>query len=209
MPSSASSTAGGLRQLARQRVLEGDACELCGAPIGEPHQHLAEPATRRMVCCCRACAVLFSRQADTRYRLVPDTVRALPGFAMPDEVWNSLAIPVDMAYFFRSTAAGRMVALYPSPSGATESQLTLAAWQELEAANPELRDLQADVEGLLVNRIGERRDHYLAPIDRFYELVGVLRIGWRGLSGGTEVWRDINAYFARLRALAVEVRGGA
>ena len=49
------------------------------------------------------------------------------------------------------------MALYPSPAGATESLLSLEAWQEIERENPQLTDMQADVEALLVNRIGHSR----------------------------------------------------
>jgi len=30
-------------------------------------------------------------------------------------------------------------------------------------------------------------------------LVGLIRAYWRGLSGGTEVWREISAFFAALK----------
>jgi hypothetical protein len=110
-----------------------------------------------------------------------------------------------MAFFFRSTAEGRVVPLYPGPAGATESLLELESWKELETANPILTELEPDVEALLVNRVGSTRDHYLVPIDRGYQLVGLIRTGWRGLSGGTEVWRSINGFFAELKAEAKTV----
>jgi hypothetical protein len=85
-----------------------------------------------------------------------------------------------------------------------ESLLTLEGWGELVAANPQLKTLQPDVEALLLNRVRDAREHYIAPIDRCYELVGLIRISWRGLSGGQEVWERIAAFFADLRAHAVE-----
>lgn len=187
-----------LRRLAR-RPPAGETCDLCGNAVAERHQHLAEPATRRLLCSCQACALLFSRQAETRYRLVPEEIRPLRDFEIADELWESLAIPVNMAYFFSSTPAARVVALYPGPAGATESLLTLDAWRELRDANPVLADMQPDVEGLLVNRVGAEHDYFIAPIDRFYELVGLIRVGWKGLSGGTGVWRDIRSFFDGLR----------
>ena len=56
-----------------------------------------------------------------------------------------------------------------------------------------------DVEALLVNRVGSARDHYRAPIDVCYKLVGLLRTRWQGLSGGTEVWKAIGEFFSELR----------
>jgi hypothetical protein len=60
-----------------------------------------------------------------------------------------------MAFLFHSTPERRPVALYPGPAGATESLLSLDAWEQLVASNPALADLEPDVEALLVNRIGE------------------------------------------------------
>ena len=60
---------------------------------------------------------------------------------------------------------------------------------------------------LLVNRVGMARgctpaEYYLVPIDECYKLVGLIRTHWRGLSGGTEVWREIGAFFAALKQRA-------
>jgi len=74
--------------------------------------------------------------------------------------------------------------------------------RELLDANAALSTLVPDVEALLVNRVGERRDYFIAPIDRCYELVGLLRVYWRGLSGGTEVWERVGGFFNELRSSA-------
>jgi hypothetical protein len=112
-----------------------------------------------------------------------------------------------MAFFFKSSSAGRTLALYPSPAGATESQLTLEAWQRLESLNPPLQQLQPDVEGLLINRISQPPLHFVAPIDRCYQLVGLMRAHWTGLSGGTEVWHFIGEFFEDLDQRAVPWSG--
>jgi hypothetical protein len=118
---------------------------------------------------------------------------------MSDAEWESLHLPINLAFFVYSTPAERVLALYPSPAGATESLLTLEAWCGLMEENPILRKLEPDVEALLVNRIGTSREHYQVPIDQCYKLVGLLRAQWRGLSGGTEVWDQIGRFFATLR----------
>src|SRR6185312_13303978 len=128
-------------------------CELCGAAVGEPHRHLLERDSRELLCVCRPCALLFDRDgaAAGRYLLVPERRLRLEGFALSDAVWEELRVPVDMAFFFHSTAAGRVLAYYPSPLGPTESQLPLEAWRELEHDNPVVVDLEADVEALLAD----------------------------------------------------------
>jgi hypothetical protein len=58
--------------------------------------------------------------------------------------------------------------------------------------------LEADVEALLVNRLGRGRACYLAPIDVCYHLVGLVRARWRGLSGGDDVHEEIARFFDAL-----------
>jgi hypothetical protein len=186
-----------LRRFTRKRPAT-ESCELCAAPLPPDHEHLIEPAVQRIVCSCTACAILFSGQAGTRYRRVPRDVEFLGDFRLSDAQWEELHLPINLAFFFRSTRAGRVVAVYPSPAGGTESLLTLEAWQQLEEENPVLRELEADVEALLVNRLGPAREHYRVPIDACYRLVGLIRAGWRGLSGGAEVWQEIGQFFAGL-----------
>jgi hypothetical protein len=84
--------------------------------------------------------------------------------------------------------------------GATESQLSLPAWDELVARNPVLETMAPDVEALLVDRVGGAHRHWLVGVDECYALVGVIRTRWRGLSGGTEVWGEISAFFDALDA---------
>jgi hypothetical protein len=192
-----------LQRLARRSaaaVDTGEHCDVCGEPIGPRHRHIANLESRRLLCACDACRILFDRTAagGGHFRLIPERPRALPSFRLDDAMWAALRIPVDMAFFFSSTPAGRVVALYPGPMGATESQLELAAWAEVVAANPVLADMEPDVEALLVHRAGGARDHFIVPIDRAYRLVGVIRGRWRGLGGGDAVWRDIAQFFEQL-----------
>ena len=179
-------------------------CDLCGEVIPPEHRHLLEVSTREIVCVCRPCSILFDREAasEGRYRLVPDRLLYLEDFAMTDAQWESLRVPVDMAFFFYSTPAEKVVAYYPSPMGPTESLLGLATWEELEAQNPVLAEMNRDVEALLVNRARGASEHYLVPIDECYRLVAVIRTTWRGFSGGREVWDEIGRFFGDLRRRA-------
>jgi hypothetical protein len=183
-------------------------CELCGEPIPSEHRHLLEVSTREIMCVCRPCSILFDSEAasEGRYRLVPDRHLFLEDFEMSDVQWESLRIPVDMAFFFYSSPSERVAAFYPSPMGPTESLLKLSAWEELERYNPVLEGMQRDVEALLVNRIRAAREHFLVPIDECYSLVGLIRMHWRGLSGGREVWEKIDRFFEDLRERSKTIR---
>jgi hypothetical protein len=186
-------------------------CELCSAPLPAQHRHLCDPLQRQALCVCDPCALLFRESVaapQARYRLIPERYLALEEFQMSAAVWEELLIPVGMAYLFESTPAGRVVACYPGPAGATESLLALERWARLREENPILETLAPDVEALLINRVHGADEYYLVPIDACYRLVGVIRRAWRGLSGGEEARRAIAAFFAELRARSQVVRGG-
>ena len=199
---------GTLRQLARrERPLER--CELCSAGIRPDHSHLIELAQRKLLCTCEPCAILFSGQG-VKFKRVPRRVLSNPGFNLSDAEWNGLMVPINMAFFFKSSLENRVIALYPSPAGATESLLALESWDDIVARNPILNEMESDVEGLLVNRLGYSRgysaaEYYLLPIDECYKLVGLIRMHWKGLSGGTEVWQELGKYFASLKARSLDV----
>jgi len=184
--------------VAREAALER--CELCGAPIAPAHRHLLDLEQRELMCSCQACSVLFATAAASagHYRLVPDRRLRITDLDLTDVLWAELRLPVEMAFFFRSTAADRVQAFYPSPMGPTESLLGLEAWAELAAANPVLETLAPDVEALLVNRVRGARDGWLVPIDECYALVGLIRTRWRGFTGGSEVSDALGRFFAEL-----------
>jgi hypothetical protein len=102
-----------------------------------------------------------------------------------------------------------MVAFYPGPAGATESELPLPAWERIVARTPQLSLLRADVEAVLVRRPARTGDSHrveprchLVPIDACYELVGRLRTLWRGFDGGGEAHEAMDQFFTRVAALS-------
>ena len=166
-------------------------CDACGTDLAPEHIHQFDPKTRLIHCACDSCAALYR---DV-YRHIPTEVKALPDFQMTNAQWDDLLIPISLAFFTRNSAAGRVIALYPGPAGASESLLRLDAWQDIAAANPALLDLEPDVEALLVNRVGLAREYFIVPIDQCYKLVGLIRTRWSGLSGGAAVWGEIARFF--------------
>jgi hypothetical protein len=190
-----------LRRFVKQRAVV-ERCEMCSTELAADHEHLVDLSTRQMTCACQACAILFSGRANPRYRRVPRRIRYLANFQLTDAQWDSLLIPISMAFFFHSSAAGKVVVLYPSPAGATESLLDFESWDEILRANSVLEKMEADTEALLVNRVRGASDYYLLPIDECYKLVGLIRMNWHGLSGGTEMWEAIAKFFAELKEKA-------
>jgi hypothetical protein len=200
-----------LRQFAK-RDKTAEKCELCSLALRPDHPHLIELAQRKLICACDACALLFSGPSK-KYRRVPRRIQAFPNFQLSDAEWNALMVPINMVFFFKNSVENRVVAMYPSPAGATESLLELESWNEILGHNPALREMEPDVEALLVNRLGYSRgysapEYYQLPIDECYKLVGLIRAHWSGLSGGTEVWQQIGEFFRNIKDRAVAVENG-
>ncbi len=182
-----------------QKAPEPERCDLCSLAIGEQHQHLFDPQARRLLCTCDACAILFNSNGQTNFRRVPRDTRHLSEFVLSDQGWNSLAIPIGLAFVYSSSVTNQILAVYPSPAGATESELEKDAWDDIVAENPVLAKLVPDVEALLINRMNGARDYFLAPIDECYKLTGIVRKYWRGFSGGEEGLDRIRQFFDTLK----------
>jgi len=190
----------------RPVVRAGERCELCTEEIGDEHGHLVDLQARNLMCACRGCYLLFLSDGagGLHYRAVPDRYLAFPDFQLSPAQWDSLQIPVSVAFFFLNSSLDRVAAFYPGPAGATESQLSLDTWDDIVDANPQLATLQSDVEAFLVRARPERggAECFLVPIDACYELVGHLRRLWKGFDGGREANDELDAFFGRVRAKA-------
>jgi hypothetical protein len=193
-------TAGALARAVRRgsaasaaRVVER--CELCGVEVPERHRHLLDEERDDLLCTCRACTLLFDREAagGRHFRLVPETRRRLSAVS-PRE----LGVPVGLAYFVRDGDGG-VEAHYPSPAGATRWEVDPATWQEAERRCPDLAGMAPRTQALLVNTARNRSEHWLVPIEDCYRLVALIRREWRGLSGGSTVWPEVDRFFAELR----------
>ena len=195
-----------LRRFAQTREAE-EHCDFCAVPLSTNHRHLIEASNRRIVCVCDPCALRFQNTVGGRFKIIPRDARALPDFQISDAEWESLALPINLAFFFHDSVTGRTVAMYPSPAGATESLLPLTSWTGLAVNNPVVARMEADTEALLVNRVARAREYFITPIDRCYELIGVIRAHWRGLSGGEKAWEEVGRFFARLREAAIAPQG--
>jgi len=181
-----------LRRLA-PKVDNVEHCGLCHQLLPPKHDHLIDPRTRRLLCSCQACAILFNNSA-AQYKRVPKRVRFLPDCEIGDAEWDALMIPIGIAFFVKQnddSGRAHIAAYYPSPAGPVESLLSL------EDLHPSLNGLEPDTEALLVNRAA--RESFILPIDECYRLVGLMRTHWKGLSGGAEVWREIQLFFQEMK----------
>ncbi|GAA4558236.1 DUF5947 family protein [Pseudonocardia xishanensis] len=180
------------RYLATEPAPVLERCELCATDIPAEHPHLVHVADRRLVCACGPCAFLFDAPGAGGYARVPDRVRRADG--LDDATWEALQIPVGAAFVLRNSVQDRLIACYPSPAGATESELPVPA------GLPLLAELAPDVEALLVRR--DPPESYLVPVDECYRLVGLVRRHWTGFDGGPAAHAAIDGFFAELEARA-------
>ena len=176
---------------ARRRGPAGERCDLCAVELPEQHRHLLDTDRREISCACQACSLLFIQEAasEGHYRLVPRRRLRLPEVST-----EPLGVPVGLA-FFVPRSDNVVEAHYPSPAGPTRWEVDPAAWQGVVACCPPLADVTPEVEALLVNTTRGRREHWLVPIDDCFALVTLVRREWKGLSGGTRVWEEIDRFF--------------
>jgi Family of unknown function (DUF5947) len=187
-----------LQRFAQRANAQGERCDLCSEQIPEHHRHLLESDARSVACVCQGCALLFASPAASRgkYRLIPDRLLRLVDFTIGDMEWTKLQVPVGICF----VTGGR--ALYPGVMGLTEAVLEPTLWSTLAMGYPLLDSLQTDLEALLINRARGAQDYFIAPIDTCFSLVGLVRTHWRGLSGGSAVWTEIDTFFETLRKRA-------
>lgn len=179
---------------------------MCGEQAGEPHGHVVDLEQRSIMCVCRPCALLFTRPdaGGGRFRAVPQRYLTDPDRPISRAEWDTVGIPVGSVFFLRGQQGS--TAFYPSPAGATECELDLAAFAELARRHPLLLAAAPDVEAVLVRCESEGPvAAYVVPIDACYELVGTVRLLWRGFDGGAEARAAIDEFYRRIRAVATSL----
>jgi hypothetical protein len=203
-------------------------CEFCATPIPGEHGHVADLEGSSLMCACRACYLLFTHSGASmgrpaghpqagpgrgRYLAIPDRYRSDPGRPLSLAEWDSLEIPVGLAFFLQTSRGAGVTAFYPSPGGATECELNLEAWARIAAEHPLLAAAAPDVEAILISRSRPRElpadgqpdsdqpdvEAFLVPIDACYELAGRMRLLWRGFDGGAEARQSIAEFLDRVR----------
>jgi hypothetical protein len=163
-------------------------CDFCGVAISDPHSHVVDLQERRLICSCRPCYLLFTNPGagDGRFRSVGDRFESVDASTID---LAGFEMPIGMAFLIRNSKSNKVIAFYPSPGGAMESGL------DFEISVP----LEPDIEALLVYRRKGAEESWIVPVDLCYELVGRIRRRWRGFDGGSEVYEEIDSFFARLK----------
>ena len=187
-----------------------ETCELCAAPIGPVHGHLADLEHATLNCACRACYLLFTEPGAGRgrYRAVPERYLRDPAHQLTAAEWAELDVPVGLAFFLYSSRRGQVCGFYPSPAGVTECTLDLAAWARLGQAHPLLSSPEDDVEAVLVNRAEAGIECFVVPVDVCYELAGRMRMLWQGFDGGAEARQSIAEFLDSVRSRARDLAPG-
>ena len=146
------------------------------------------------------------RSGDAEYRPTGDAHRCgcesfeLPGRAVGERSRSRSGSRSS----WQSSVAGCVVALYPSPAGATESELHFAAWSRMVELNPVLAELEPDVEGLIVNRLSDPPATRSRRSTAATRSTGRSRRSWEGISGGRASSGAVAGFFERAAG-----RGGA
>ncbi|MET8626797.1 DUF5947 family protein [Kitasatospora sp. NPDC004669] len=200
-----------LRRLREPAPPRPEQCGFCGRDLPVGHRHLVDVEERALACTCTACGLLFQQPgaAGGRFRTVPDRYLLDPDGELDERAWSVLGIPVGTAFLFRNAVLDRLLAFYPGPAGATESEVDEQDWERALGASRLAAALEPDVEALLLRRTDRNVACFLVPIDVCYELVGRLRRCWHGFDGGAEARAELDAFFERLAARARPLRAEA
>jgi hypothetical protein len=215
----------GQSDIGQSDVVVTEKCEMCATEIPAEHGHVADLEASSLTCACRACYLLFTDAGAGRgrYRAIPDRYLTDPAHPMSASEWDSLEIPVGLAFFLRDSRDGGVTGFYPSPAGATECRLDLGAWDQLGSDHPLLAAADPDVEAVLISRsttgssttgsstTGSSTtgiECFVVPVDACYELAGRMRLQWRGFDGGTEARASIAAFLEGVRARARDLHSG-
>ena len=197
------------RHPAAGRARGGRRCASCARSRSRPSTGIwSTSSPRTLLCACRGCFLLFESEGagGGHFRSVPERFVAFTDFELSPTQWDSLQIPVSVAFFFLNSELGRVAAFYPGPAGATESELPLDAWarpgrgqsRPRHACSPTSR--RSSSAPRVATAGGPSA--YIVPIDACYELVGHLRMLWRGFDGGTEANRKLDEFFEDVKVRA-------
>src|ERR1700741_3839578 len=95
----------------RARVPKEQLCELCRGPAGLLHSHVVDLEARRLLCKCRPCYLLFTHSGAGAggFRMGTELYLRVRS-SLSDAPWESLQIPVGIAFVIRNSKQDRTIA---------------------------------------------------------------------------------------------------
>lgn len=170
-------------------------CELCATPLAERHAHLFEPEPRRLLCACIACGLLFPAGERSQRVRVETHVLPLRDLQLSDLDWAALDVPVRLVFLCPSTRHQQLFATYPSPQGAVEARLPLAAWHALLRNHPQLNEMPPEHDALVIDGRSEPGSCARVSIDVCHALIGHVRAHRRSVAA----WQALEQALLRLQ----------
>jgi hypothetical protein len=149
-------------------------CDMCAAALSEAHEHLFEPKARQVSCACQACALLFPNEVGGRYRRLTRSVQRLHQAAISGADLEALGIPVRLVCLCPSAEHDRVFAMYPSPAGAIEADVSMPQWQDWLQQRPQIT-VANDLEALVIDARASESRIWRVSIDVCQRLLGQLR----------------------------------
>ena len=192
----------GLRRFLAPAPPRPERCELCGEAVPEeppaPGGHRRGARWRAPAPAARCCSTARRRRAAAGSAASRTATWSTAGRVSTRRPGRALSIPVGMAFFFHNSALDRLVALYPSPAGATESELDPAELAGGLRRHPRWpRCCEPDVEALLVRARPARNDAcFLVPDRRLLRTGGPDAAALAGLRRRTEARDALAEFFA-------------
>jgi hypothetical protein len=166
-----------------------DVCGLCSTALGPRHAHLFDRSRQVLECACAPCALVLEQNPKGRWALVPHRAERLDASPINTAQWESLGLPIGLAFFVNSSTDRGVTAFYPGPAGAVRCQLPF---------DPPQLELAEDVEALLVSRLDGVCTAYRISLDECFALVGLIRTKWHGFTGGGAVRDAVAGFFERI-----------
>ena len=170
--------------------------------IGEEHSHLVDVHAAN---CSARVRVLPPLPVDGR----AEATSPCPTGTLRSRIFRRSAAvgqpsdPVSVAFFLLNSTLDRVARSTPVRR-VRRIRCSARHVGRIVAANPSLAGLEPDVEAFLVraDRNVGGAECFVVPIDVCYELVGRLRMLWRGFDGGREAHAALDEFFERVRTKA-------
>ena len=159
---------------------------LRAVPLGAGRRPPPPAPSRRAADPLRVRDVLVAALGRRGVRAAGNRTVWLDDFASSTTTCGRLPDPDRPGVLHALERSGGIVALYPSPAGATESRASTRRWTALVAAQPRARPTSSPTPRRWSSTAWpSRHQHAIVPIDRATGSSGCVKSSWEGISGGS------------------------